>query len=53
MTVVFEFGAGHYIFGHSWEKLFADYNFVRGRIWALVLVTTFFAPILVERLRGR
>jgi hypothetical protein len=25
-TLAFEFLAGHYLFGNSWEKLFADYN---------------------------
>jgi len=25
-TIIFEFIAGHYAFGNSWEKLFADYN---------------------------
>lgn len=46
-TEIFEFLAGHYLFGNSWEKLFADYNIFQGRIWVLVLVTTFFAPYLV------
>ena len=51
LTVAFEFLAGHYVFGHSWEKLYADYNIVRGRIWPLVLATTLVAPALVFRLR--
>jgi len=52
MTVAFEFLAGHYLFGNSWAKLFADYNVVRGRIWLLVLITTLLAPWLAARLRG-
>ena len=43
-TMAFEFIAGHYAFGNSWEKLFADYNILKGRIWCLVLITTLFAP---------
>ena len=49
-TMAFEFLAGHYIFGNSWEKIFADYNILKGRIWSLVLVTLFFAPYISHRL---
>ena len=51
LTVAFEFLAGHYIFGHSWGKLLADYDLTPGRVWILVLVTTLLAPALTERLR--
>lgn len=44
MTVSFEFGFGHYVAGHSWEKLLADYNLFAGRLWVLVLLSTFAAP---------
>ncbi|HHH78333.1 MAG TPA: hypothetical protein ENL18_03860 [Thermoplasmatales archaeon] len=49
-TILFEFIAGHYVFGNSWEKLFADYNILRGRIWSLVLLTTFLSPYLANKL---
>ena len=52
LTVAFEFLAGHYVLGHPWQKLYADYNVVRGRIWLLVLVMSLVAPVLVFRLRG-
>jgi hypothetical protein len=52
LTVAFEFLAGHYAFGHTWEKLLADYNLTHGRVWGFVLVTTLFAPAIAERLRG-
>ena len=41
----FEFLAGHYVFGNSWERLIADYNVFRGRIWILVLAANIFAPL--------
>jgi hypothetical protein len=44
LTLGFEFLAGHYVFGNSWEKLFTDYNLLRGRVWMLVLIATLFAP---------
>jgi hypothetical protein len=37
MTVLFEFGFGHYVAGHSWERLLADYNLLEGRVWLLFL----------------
>ncbi len=52
MTLGFEFLAGHYVFGNPWEKLFADYNIARGRIWALVLVANLIAPRLAAAVKG-
>ncbi len=43
LTVAFELG--HYVFGNSWEKLIADYNLFRGRIWVWVLIVILFAPL--------
>jgi hypothetical protein len=43
-TVVFEFVAGHYLFRHPWSKLLADYDVRQGRVWIIVLSTTFAAP---------
>ena len=53
LTVAFEFIAGHYLFGHSWEKLSADYNLIKGRVWVLVLITILFAPACVEQMRDK
>jgi len=46
MTVLFEFVFGHYVIGHPWAKLLADYNILEGRVWILVLIATFLAPLL-------
>ncbi len=51
LTLVFEFGAGHYLFRKSWSELLADYDLSRGRIWIVVLTATFIAPLLALRLR--
>lgn len=48
LTVVFEFGFGHYIMGHSWGNLLADYNILKGRVWSLVLLSTLTAPYIME-----
>lgn len=52
LTLAFEFLAGHYLFGDPWEKLLADYNILRGRLWVLVPITTLLAPWLAMRMRG-
>ncbi|MGQ9625254.1 MAG: hypothetical protein ACUVT9_07815 [Candidatus Bathycorpusculaceae bacterium] len=48
---MFEFIAGHYVFGNSWEKLLADYNLLEGRLWSLVLLTILIAPYIANKLR--
>lgn len=52
LTVAFEFLVGHYGFGKPWADLLADYDLRRGRIWIVVLVVTFLAPLWSARLRG-
>lgn len=51
MTVGFEFLFGHFVVGHPWERLLADYNLFAGRLWVLVLVWVAVAPCLFHRLR--
>jgi hypothetical protein len=51
MTVAFEFGFGHFIAGHSWAKLLADYNFADGRLWLLFLMWITVMPYVLFRLR--
>jgi hypothetical protein len=51
-TLGFEFLGGHYLFHKPWPELLADYDVRRGRIWIVVLVVTFFAPLSMARLCG-
>lgn len=46
-TVVFEFLFGHYVVGHSWNKLLDDYNILQGRVWILVLIWISIVPYIV------
>ena len=46
LTMLFEFCFGHYVIGHPWEKLFADYNLFNGRLWLIVLINNIAAPII-------
>ncbi len=50
MTVLFEFGFGHYIMKHPWEKLFHDYRMDKGRLWILVLLWTAIVPYVIYSL---
>jgi len=50
MTICFEFLAGHYVFGNSWEKLFADYNLLQGRVWMFVPISLLFIPYFINRI---
>jgi hypothetical protein len=50
MTVAFEFGFGHYVAGHSWARLIADYNLLEGRVWSLFLAWITVVPYLTWRL---
>ncbi len=53
LTMAFEFGFGHYVLGHPWPRLLADYNILAGRIWVLVLVTLYAGPRLCARIIAR
>lgn len=53
LTVAFEFGFGHYVAGHSWDKLLADYDLLRGRVWSLFLVWIAVLPYVIFKLSAR
>jgi hypothetical protein len=50
MTISFEFLFGHFVIGHSWEKLLADYNIFTGRLWSLVLLSILLSPVIMGSL---
>lgn len=50
MTIVFEFLFGHFVMGHSWEKLFYDYNILEGRLWMIVLIWITISPFIFYRM---
>lgn len=53
LTISFEFGFGHYVMGHPWEKLFHDYNLSEGRIWGLFLFWLLIAPYIFYKLLSK
>ncbi len=52
-TILFEFGFGHFIDGKSWSELTHDYNIAEGRLWPVVLLVIFLAPLIVKRIVNR
>jgi len=53
MTIAFEFAFGHFVLGHSWSVLLADYDLLKGRVWSLFLLWIAMAPFVLFRLRER
>lgn len=49
MTVAFEFGFGRWAAGHSWRRLLYDYDLGAGRVWGLVVLAIFLAPLVFHR----
>ena len=50
LTILFEFGFGHYIMGNPWQKLLHDYNLAEGRVWSLFLVWILIAPFVFYKI---
>ena len=53
MTLVFEFGLGHYVEGKSWSTLLSDYDVTSGHIWVLVPLWVSVAPALIRWVQRR
>lgn len=51
LTLLFEFSFFVLVMGHPLDELLGDFDLFRGRLWLLVLATTFFAPLLAARIR--
>ncbi|MBI5005510.1 MAG: hypothetical protein HZB95_00135 [Nitrosomonadales bacterium] len=49
LTVAFEFLFFHYVGGHSWAVLLANYDMSAGRLWPLILLWVAVAPYLFYR----
>ena len=49
LTIAFEFGFGHFVVGHPWNRLFADYDLLSGRVWSVFLLWILFMPRLFYR----
>jgi hypothetical protein len=45
MTLAFEFTFGRWVAKHPWQRLLRDDNLAAGRLWSLVLLSIFLAPL--------
>lgn len=52
LTVAFEFLFFHFVAGHPWDVLLANYDVTKGRVWVLVVLWLLVAPYLFFRMRG-
>lgn len=56
LTATFEFGFFHFVVGHPWEMLTADYNLAEGRLMGVLMLVTLVAPwafaVLVRNRHG-
>ena len=52
LMLTFEWTAGHYAFGRSWEDLARDYRIAEGGLLGLGMLVLFLSPLLAAR-RGR
>ena len=51
LTVAFEFLFFHFVGGHSWSELLANYNIFEGRVWVVVLLWVAVAPYVFFHFR--
>ena len=51
LTLMFEVSFFVLVMGHPMDELLKDFDLFRGRLWLIVLVTTFFAPLLASKTR--
>jgi hypothetical protein len=49
--VAFEFLFFHFVGGHSWSELLANYNIFAGRVWVVVLLWVAAAPYVFFHFR--
>ena len=52
LTVVFEFGFGHYVDRKSWPELIGNYDVREGRLWPFVLAWIAAGPAIVRELQA-
>jgi len=53
LTVAFEFLFFHFVTGHAWEELLANYDLLAGRLWVVLLLWIAVAPVVFQRLWAR
>lgn len=52
LTLSFEVILGKFIFGLSWERIFSDYNIIRGGLLAIGMLVLAASPLIAVKLRS-
>ena len=47
MTILFEFGFGHFVMKRSWKVLLHDYRIDKGRLWVFFLIWIVVVPVFI------
>jgi hypothetical protein len=50
LTILFEFGVGHYVVGDSWSEFLEAYHSLERRVWRLFIVWVGLAPYVFYRI---
>ena len=53
LTIAFEFLFFHYVGGHSWPALLANYDLSAGRLWPLILLWVLVAPYFFHQISNK
>ena len=51
-TVVFEIIFGRFVRKYAWQKIAADYDLLKGRLWGLLMIWLLVLPAVVYRIRS-
>ncbi|MCX6594617.1 MAG: hypothetical protein NTZ56_24150 [Acidobacteria bacterium] len=49
LMLAFEWSAGHYVFGRTWDELAQDYRLARGGLLPLGMLVLLFSPLIAAR----
>jgi hypothetical protein len=52
LTLAFELGFGHFVFGRSWGSLGEDYKIPKGGLLPFGLLVLALSPVIAARMRG-
>ena len=50
LTILFEFGFGHFVDRKPWPELIQNYNLREGKVWSVVVLWMGVAPALIREL---
>lgn len=52
LTLVFEYGFGHFVQGMEFREINQAFNLLSGNLFILVIVVTLFSPLVIATIKG-